>query len=602
MFIARSYNVAKNGERRYRFALYHSKRVDGTPKRFTVLNLGQDFAVPEEHWEDLSKLVENKLRGKPIDLSEVSELVRQTYKRIMEDLSVKAFVLDEIHEKREPIILASTELQNLRSIGGERLAIQVLEELGFPQLLLRQGLSERQIQVAMVLVVGRMLSPGSERHTYEWMWHESGIMELLGLSDDEPGESSLYRTGDVLYDCREALIGGMFRKARGIIGFEPKVVFYDLTNMYYTGKRRGFLLRHGRSKEKRTDLPLVTLALTIDASGFPRCAKIYPGNIAEPKTLIEVITSMGVKRGTTIVLDAGIATEANLGYLSGKGLRWVTVDRSKPKALPKGQADQILALSEATRLHLWDVSADSIQKKIYVHSEARKKVEDELMRVKREAYEAALVKLDTGLSQPGRLKDYGKVCEAVGRLKERHKKVSYHYEVKVARRKDNSHASEVSYTEKDVHKKRTDTSGGYYIKTNRDDLSLEGIVRQYHSLNDIEQTFRAFKSDLRLRPIYHRKDCRIEAHIFITVLSYFAVHLIRTRLKEGGIDASWKTLQKELRRWQRGDVLLKKSRTEKIRLSMDVKPRGLHAEVGKIMGLPSNRYLTRETIMTKQAV
>ena len=124
-------------------------------------------------------------------------------------------------------------------------------------------------------------------------------------------------------------------------------------------------------------------------------------------------------------------------------------------------------------------------------------------------------------------KDYGKVCEVVNRLKERHKKVSYHYEIKVAKRKDSSHASEVSYTEKEVHKKRTDTSGGYYIKTNRDDLTLEGIVRQYHSLNDIEQTFRAFKSDLRLRPIYHRKDCRIEAHIFITVLSYFAVHLIR---------------------------------------------------------------------------
>ena len=98
-------------------------------------------------------------------------------------------------------------------------------------------------------------------------------------------------------------------------------------------------MRHGRSKEKRTDLPLVTLALTIDASGFPRCAKIYPGNIAEPNTLMEVITSMGVKRGTTIVLDAGIATKANLEYLSAKGLSWVTVDRSKPKELPKGQAD-----------------------------------------------------------------------------------------------------------------------------------------------------------------------------------------------------------------------------------------------------------------------
>ena len=598
MFIRERSHKLKNGTKGYGYSLCQAMRINGNATSFTVLNLGADFAVPKEDWDPLSDQIENHLRKDSVDLSGFSEVTREAFHKISKELAIKDYQIDQLPDKREAVVLAGTELQNLRSIGGERLAIQVLEELGFPQLLLRQGLSERQIQVAMVLVVGRMLSPGSERHTYEWMLHESGIMELLGLSDDEPGESSLYRTGDAIYDCREALIGGMFRKAQGIIGFEPKVVFYDLTNMYYTGRRRGLLLRHGRSKEKRTDLPLVTLALTIDASGFPRCAKIYPGNIAEPNTLIEVITSMSVKRGTTIVLDAGIATKANIEYLSAKGLSWVTVDRSKPKELPKGQADQILELSEETRLHLWDVSEDSIQKKIYVHSEARKKVEDELMRVKREAYEGALVKLDKGLSQSGRLKDYGKVCEAVGRLKERHKKVSYHYEVKVAKRKDSSHASEVSYTEKEVHKKRTDTSGGYYIKTNRDDLTLEGIVRQYHSLNDIEQTFRAFKSDLRLRPIYHRKDCRIEAHIFITVLSYFAVHLIRTRLKEGGIDASWKTLQQELRRWQRGDVFLKKTRAKKIRLSMDAKPRGLHAEVGKIMGLSHDRNLVKTIVST----
>ena len=600
VFIKKRFKINKNGEKKYGYSMYHSKRINGKPRRFTVLNLGTDFAVPEEYWKLLSDHVADQLRQKPVDLSESPEVVRRYFKDIMTRLKAKAFDIDKIEDIREAVIVDKTELENIRTIGGERLAKKVLEELGFPEFFTQLGFSTREIQVSMLLLMGRMLSPGSELHTYHWSEKYSGVQEVLGLTDLPPSKSSLYRTGDLIYRHRDLLIDKVFNRTQKILGFEPRVVFYDLTNTYYTGRKRGFLLRHGRSKEKRMDLPLVTLGLVIDASGFPRSAKLYPGNMSEPKTFEGMIDAIGVSKGTTVVMDAGISTESNLEYLNDLGLRWITVERKRPDKVPSGEPDCVLDLSEERRLYLWEVSRTDSDRLIYVHSTSRKKVEDELLRVKREAFEQGLKKLDEGLSRPRRLKDLLKVTKAVGRLEERYKAVSHHYEVKVVPKENSTHASEVLYEEKPLHKQRTDTSGGYYIKSNRMAIALEELVTQYHKLNDIEQTFRVLKSDLHLRPIFHRKDCRIIAHIYIAILAYFGVQLIRTRLKAEGVDASWGTIQIALRNWVRGDVLLKKTDQKQIKLSMDAKAKGLHEEIRRIMGMSGSRNLVRENMTVPQ--
>ena len=106
------------------------------------------------------------------------------------------------------------------------------------------------------------------------------------------------------------------------------LILYDLTNLFYTGRKKGVLLAYGRSKEKRSDCPLVTLALTLDASGFVRGAAVLAGNASEPKTLQQAMERLNGARAT-VIMDAGIATRANVASLRSKGLDWICVQRTQ---------------------------------------------------------------------------------------------------------------------------------------------------------------------------------------------------------------------------------------------------------------------------------
>ena len=168
-------------------------------------------------------------------------------------------------------------------MGGERVALKALHLLGLSELLRAVGLNAHQIHWASALVVGRMLSPGSELQTHEWMRERFSILELLRA--ELPSERGLYDIGDLLYDHREALMAGLFGNTKRIAGFDETIVFYDLTNTFYTGRQQGTLLKYGRSKQKRSDCPLVTLAVVLDRLGFPRTANFLPDNASEPNTL-----------------------------------------------------------------------------------------------------------------------------------------------------------------------------------------------------------------------------------------------------------------------------------------------------------------------------
>ncbi|MCY4172136.1 MAG: transposase [Bacteroidetes bacterium] len=119
-----------------------------------------------------------------------------------------------------------------------------------------------------------------------------------------------------------------------MIGFGHTIVFYDLTNTYFHGQKQGKIKKHGRSKEKRSDCPLVTLALTINEAGFPCNVDILPGNVGESTTWRAALETLDVD-GVTVIMDAGISTKENLAYLDQHGYAWITVDRGKKSPAPK---------------------------------------------------------------------------------------------------------------------------------------------------------------------------------------------------------------------------------------------------------------------------
>ena len=597
MYIRQRVHTLKSGEKRIGYGLLECRRIGGEPKQKTILNLGRDFDIAERDWPAVTRHVLAALRGQralPLE----DEKIRAAVDDIVRRLRAKAYDVDAGRDDRDAVITDEIHHPASRTVGGERVGLQALAQLGFADLLRSLGMRDDHIRVATALVVGRMLSPGSELHTYDWMAEASAILELLAL--ELPGESTLYRTGDRLYALREEVMAGLFGTAQALLGFSETIVFYDLTNVHYHGRKKGTLLRYGRSKQKRSDCVLVTLALTIDQTGFVRSAEVLPGNASEPRTLKRAIEKL---RGTTptVILDAGIATEANLAYLKEKQLDWICVQRSKAPPAPKRTPDEEVETKGGVRVKAWTLSEAGTERRVYLQSEARKATGDSLLKDKRAKFEAALTRLHAGLSKPGYTKDYEKVLLKVGRLLERHNRVSYQYKVRAQRKKGTAQAEAVTFTHESAYDERTQASGGYVVRTSHVDWSAERIAQTYWQLSDIERTFRTLKSELGLRPIYHSKDERIEAHLFLSVLAYHAVHLIRTKLKAKGLHCSWRTLQFELNQWHRITTVLPENKDTCILLKKDTDLSPFQRQIARIMGLkPDNHtYKTRTNRPTK---
>ncbi|MDE2956990.1 MAG: transposase, partial [Bacteroidota bacterium] len=313
MYIRERAHKLKNGEVRIGYGLLECRRVRGKPTQKTILNLGRDFNVPEPDWKVLTDRVAAILRGEPL-LPLESEAVRTSAEDIARRLKAKGYDIHAPLDDRDLVITDEMRHIAIRSVGGERVGLHALEHLGFMDLLRELGFSETRVRIAAALVIGRMMSPGSEAHTYNWMLERSAILELLDL--EVPCANSLYRVGDQLYAHREALMQGLFDQSQQLFGFEESILFYDLTDVYYHGKER--------SKEKRADCPLVTLALALDASGFPVRAEILEGSVSEPKTLKSALSRLNGRK-VTVIMDAGIISAANLAWLKAQELDWICV-------------------------------------------------------------------------------------------------------------------------------------------------------------------------------------------------------------------------------------------------------------------------------------
>jgi transposase len=163
--------------------------------------------------------------------------------------------------------------------------------------------------------------------------------------------NSLYRAGDRLLDCKDALENHLSSHERDLFDLPERLFLFDLTNTYFEGQEAANgKARRGHSKEKRTDCKLLTLALVVDEDGFPKYSRLYPGNQAECQTLAEIIQSLvelrpHLAKDKTVVMDAGIATQENVAFLKERGFHYIVVQRGKADFAPD-ETDSMEAIEE----------------------------------------------------------------------------------------------------------------------------------------------------------------------------------------------------------------------------------------------------------------
>jgi len=595
MFIRSKINTLKNKTKKTSFSLCECRRINGEPKQVTLLNLGADFPIKKEDWPIFIQRVVGEMKRHPVIVFEDDQQMDDQVHRIVKSLKDMGYDPYAVKDDRTPVIFDKVEDLESRTIGGERVVNKALSLLGFDEMLASLGFSDLQKRIAHMLVASRCISPASEAKTYRWLHRRSSLFPLLQLDNNPPGLSSLYRVGDKLYTHRETLIKKLFTKSQSVFGFTPCIAFYDLTNTYHYGKEDDELLAYGRSKEKRSDCVLASIAMVIDASGFPTHAEIYKGNISEPKTLEKAIKDIGIEC-PMVIMDAGISTKKNIEFLNRKGIKWLSIERNKKQPPPKTEPDSTHQTDSGSAYSLWEVSQSQEVKRILVQSKPRKQARDNHLKREREKLEEDLTRLNKGLSNPRCMRDYLKIVEKVGILRKKYQKVAYQYDIKVTPLQDSDLASSVGFTRNKDYNHATETSGCYVLATTQTDWEAEQMVHYYHQLGDIERTFRTLKSELGLRPIFHRKVERIKAHLFITILAYYVVHLVRMRLRAKDIHLSWDRIGEELFILQRTTTKMPEHKNKYHLLSKDGTLSAIQKIIYEAMDLPISNHLRYRTV------
>ncbi len=546
-----------NGEGYYSHRLVRSDRVGSKVRQRTLLNLGRHFEVAQEYWQPLCVRLDQLLSGQPDLLPlELPDQVEEAAQRILARLVASETALSpqsQSSAKRpsgvdiQSVDVDSLELVQPRSVGVEHVGLWAMQQLGFARLLEDVGLNGPQRAAAMGLIIGRLAAPDSELATHRWLKHTSALGELIAFDYTRMNLMQLYRSSDYLIRRRESIEKVLFNRVADLFGLDCTMTLYDLTNTYFEGEASANpKAQRGRSKEKRSDCALLTLGLILDGSGFVRRSEVFSGNVFEGHTLAGMLQALQAPKGALVVLDQGIATENNLIWMQQEGYRYLVVNRRRVREFDLEDSITIETASEE-KVHLKKVhSDDGKEVHLYCYSERRARKEEGIAKRFMARFEAGLEKLSQGLSRPRTTKRIDKLWERIGRLKEKSHGLSQHYHIELIADESGEQAKALQWQRNPIEGTLVTHPGVYSLRSNETDWDEERMWRTYIMLTDLEAVFRSLKSELGLRPIYHHKEERCDGHLFITVLAYQLVQLIRRRLGEHGIHDSWRSLRETL--------------------------------------------------------
>lgn len=295
-------------------------------------------------------------------------------------------------------------------------------------------------------------------------------------------------------------------------------------------------------------------------------------------------------------MDAGIATEENISWLKQQGDPYSVVSRKQHLEFDADRAVEVKH-DEHGKVRAMRIEREDGEIELYCHSERREAKEQAINERFCSRFEQELDDLAEGLSKPHRLKGAKKVCEKIGRLRQKYARASKDYAITTEHDASDQKAIAISYQRIEREKDAKAHEGVYCLRSSHSDWDEGLLWRTYTMLTDLEAVFRSLKSELGMRPVYHQKTERVEGHIFITVLAYNLVHQIRTGLKTKDIDDSWETIRTKLSTQMRTTVSMRGENGELIHLRKSSYPNAMQQIVLDTLNLTWNPGGTKKTVV-----
>lgn len=465
----------------------------------------------------------------------------------------------------------AVRVENSRSFGGPWLALQLIEQLKLDEFLNKQlpkGKEHIQWSItAMILVIARLLDPSSELYVSEQWYPKTALPDLLGVPADRVDDNRLYRALDELLPHKEALEIHLKNRMGELFDIEYDLLLYDVTSTFFEGQCLGNpLAKRGYSRDQRSDCKQVCIALVVTRCGMPLGYEVFAGNTADVTTVKSIVEMMEKRYGKSDriwVMDRGMTSEDNLEFLRQENRRYII---GTNKALLKKFEQELLkkdwtTIREGIEVKLCKMpkeedaeSTDDVNETfILCRSQDRKEKDKAIVQ---RAVDKIIERLE---SMKARCEKQNRnpltVSREIGRLLGQNTRASHLFEVNVLT-KDKKFA----LIEWRKIKPKTDwhelSDGCYLLRTNVTDWSDEDLWKAYIQLTEAEDAFRIQKSDLSIRPVWHQKEERVRAHIFVCFLSFVLWKTLGQQCKRAGLGDEPRRVISELSEIRLVDVVL----------------------------------------------
>jgi transposase len=555
MFLRRV-NIRKNGKPHYYWALVESYRTEKGSRQRLVCYIG-----------DVTK---SKAKG--------LALSAQTIDSVQQD-----FLSPEELPELATIQPKKTRTERQREFGAVWLGSLLFKKLGldeyFSEHLSKSGHSA-WIEIIKVLVISRFYHPSSELFIAEHLYEQSAMEDFFGIPASQIYDNRLYRGLDVLLPHKDPLQKHLKERLGELFNLEYDLFLYDVTSTYVEGDHSASkLCQRGYSRDSRPDCKQVCIGLVVTREGLPLGYEVFAGNTHDSRTVETIVQKMETSYGKANriwVMDRGMVSENNLAYLRSENRRYII---GTPKASLKNVEQQLLEKSDWQAVHAGvDVkvcqmsdgkkdevfilckSKDRALKEQSMHDRFVKRIEDGLEKLKNACEQRAG-------------KDITKLIERrVGRLLQQNSRGAGLFEITTTFDNDSKKTQlHIQKNDTTSHWLRL-TEGHYLLRTNITDWDAKALWEAYIHLTDAEEAFKIHKSDLHIRPLWHQKDERIEAHIFVCFLAFVLWKSFGLICKKAGLGDEPRRVFNEIKKICMIDVVLTTEDNKELKIRTVAKP------------------------------
>lgn len=599
MYIRKASRTYK-GKTYSNYLLVESVLTPKGPRQKIICSLGDLRPRPRPEWLALAHKLESALCGQQelagaADDAELAGLLAKASSSASAPPQPRpAAAVDP----RVSVRVEGVRCEESRQAGPVHVGCQFWRRLGLDAILAQAGLSEGVRRLSLAMTLNRLIHPTSELAMPEWI-RTTALADILGVDFHELAEDALYRNLDKLHEHRVTIEAALADRERNLFGLDQTVFLYDVTSTYFEGRARGNAkAQRGYSRDHRGDCKQVLVGLAINRNGFPLAHEVFAGNRHDSTTLEEMLKALdrrvGLRPEQTVVVDRGMASRENVEQIRARGLHYLVAE---PYAERKDWVAEFQDGGEFAAVEREPSPRNPFQKKSTIQVKTRRvggethvlclsSERKEKDRAIRELHEkrllADLEKLKKRVAKgKGRGTKPAQVRESIGRLKERYSRVARYYRMEY----DETNRTFAYHREESKRAEAEQLDGSYLLKTDREDLSADEAWRIYILLTRAEAAFRALKSPLAERPIFHHKECRVEAHIFLCVLAYHLLTAIEKTLLDAGMHTSWATVREQLKTHQVNTIVLPTDGGMELRIRKATVPEPIHQELYKQLGI-----------------